>query len=306
MEHEKKGLVSEARELVEAYIKPEYVELAEPNSGVKSLFVVSSDGAKPIPASAFDEYRANPLARLGTAHMLSLDSLIDHANRFKDGDSVLFANDDRNRPSLTAVLDYHRAGADADPRFGRHRSTFAFPLSDEWQAWMEKNGQSLSMAEFAEFLEDRVIDVLHLIPEEDELSEDLQKFINAGGGDALIATPQRLVELSRGLQVHESSAVREAIKLSSGEAQIMFQSEHTDGAGEPLRVPSLFLIAIPVFRNGPLYRLAARLRYRKTPGGIVFWYDLWRHDRTFDHAFREACERAQVETDLPLLFGLPE
>jgi hypothetical protein len=171
---------------------------------------------------------------------------------------------------------------------------------------MEHNGTQLRMVEFAEFLEDRVIDVLHLIPEEDELSEDLQKFINAGGGEALIATPQRLVELSRGLQVNENSAIREVNRLNSGEAQILFTSEHTDGNGEPLRVPSLFLIGIPVFRNGPIYRLAARLRYRKTPTGIVFWYDLWRHDRTFDHAFKEACERASIETDLPLLLGAPE
>ena len=151
-----------------------------------------------------------------------------------------------------------------------------------------------------------VLDVLYIIPEEDELSDDLKKFISAGGGEATIATPQRLVELARGLQVHESSAVREVRNLSSGEAQISFTSEHTDGNGEPLRIPGLFLIGIPVFRNGPIYRIAARLRYRKTPAGVVFWYDLWRTDRVFDHAFSEACERAQVETELPLFFGKPE
>ncbi|MDE8453326.1 DUF2303 family protein, partial [Klebsiella pneumoniae] len=88
----------------------------------------------PMAASVFDQYRTNPLRRAGTATMLSLDSLIDHVNRFKDADTVVFADDSRSAPSMTAVLDYHRAGASGDPRFGKHRSLYAFPLSDEWKA----------------------------------------------------------------------------------------------------------------------------------------------------------------------------
>lgn len=301
-----KGSIGEARELVEDYIKPEIRNIIDPSSGVDAPFTVTAGGAQVIPASAFNDYRPAPVRRTGTAHLTSLDSIIAHALRFKDADSAIFASDDRAAPAITVVLDYHREGADSDPRFGQHRAHFAFPLSDEWKAWTAHNGNPLKMVEFAEFLEDRIIDVLYIIPEEDELSEDLKKFISAGGGEATIATPQRLVELARGLQVHESSAVREVRNLSSGEAQISFTSEHTDANGEPLRIPSLFLIGIPVFRNGPVYRIAARLRYRKTPAGVVFWYDLWRTDRVFDHAFKEACERAEIETELPLFFGKPE
>lgn len=306
MEIEEKGCVREARELVEAYIKPVVTSISDPTGGTIAPFAMTAHGAQVIPAKAFDDYRIQPVRRSGTAVLSSLDSIIAHALRFKDEDSAIFASDDRKAPSLTVVLDYHRQSADGDPRFGQHRAHFAFPLSDEWKAWTEQNAQPMKMVEFAEFLEDRIIDVLYIIPEEDELSDDLKKFINSGGGEATIATPQRLVELARGLQVHESSAVREVRNLSSGEAQISFTSEHTDANGEPLRIPGLFLIGIPVFRNGPIYRIAARLRYRKTPTGVVFWYDLWRTDRVFDHAFSEACERAQVETELPLFFGKPE
>lgn len=318
LEDEETGsLVRETRTLVEDYIKPDVRTLEEPNTGTKALVSLTAAGALAIPSSVFDSYRARPLQLRGTATLLSLDSLIEHANRFKDADSVVFANDDRTAPSINAVYDYHepandggddRGIADATDiaRHMLHRATFAFPLSDEWKAWMAKDGKAMPMVEFAEFLEERVIDVLHLIPGEDEMSEDLQKYIAASGGDGGLATPQKLVELSRGLQVHETSVVREANKLSSGEAQLIFKSEHSDENGEPLRVPGLFLIAIPVFRSGAFYRMAARLRYRKTAGGIVFWYDLWRVDRTFDHAFREACERVKVETGLPVLLGKPE
>ena len=39
-------------------------------------------------------------------------------------------------PSLLAVYDYNHGGEKGDPRFGQHRASYSFPLSDEWQAWM--------------------------------------------------------------------------------------------------------------------------------------------------------------------------
>jgi len=218
----------------------------------------------------------------------------------------VFADDNREKPSITAVLDYHRVGAGGDPRFGKHRSLFGFPLSDEWKAWNDSNATPMSMADFAAFLENRIIDVLYVIPGEDSLPEDVQRLIDTLGGGDTVATPNKLMELARGLQVNESAVVQEAVNLSSGEGMVRFQSEHTDAAGAPLKVPSLFLIGIPVFNNGPLYRIAARLRYRKAGGRLTFWYELWRTDRTFDHAFSEAVERVKIETELPVLIGKPE
>jgi hypothetical protein len=301
---EHSGTATEVRKIVEQYLAPVTQTMTEPGTGVEALVQISADGAEAIPRRVFDEYRLAPPTRVGTAELTAIESLIDHVNRFKDADSVLFAVDDRSSPSITGVLDYHRAGADADPRFGLHRSLFNFPLSDEWKAWTASDGEPFTMGEFAAFLEDRIIDVLDLIPEEDSLPEDMQRFVNTVGGS--IASPSKLIELSVGLKVNERSAVKEAINLSSGEAQVQFVAEHVDDAGQPLRVPGLFLIGIPVFNQGPIYRLAARLRYRKQATGLVFFYQLWRADRTFDHSFREACERVRVETDLPMLFGKPE
>lgn len=301
---EQRGTATEVRAIIEDYNVPDLQTLKEPGTGVEALALITPTGAKAVPVEVFDAYRDKPKFRSGTAEFTSIESLIDHVNRFKDTDSALFAVDDRTKPSITAVLDYHRAGSAGDPRYGRHRSLFQFPLSDEWKAWTKSDGEAFSMGEFAAFLEDRIIDVLDLIPSEDSLPEDMQRFVNTVGGS--IASPSKLIELSVGLKVNERSAVKEAINLASGEAQVQFVAEHVDDAGQPLRVPGLFLIGIPVFSHGPIYRLAARLRYRKTPGGLVFFYQLWRADRTFDHSFREACERARVETDLPMLFGKPE
>jgi hypothetical protein len=301
---EQRGTAAEVRAIIEDYHTPDLQTLKEPGTGVEALALITPTGAKAVPGEVFDEYRMTPKHRVGTAEFTAIESLIGHVNRFKDADTALFAVDDRTKPSITAVLDYHRAGSEADPRYGFHRSLFQFPLSDEWKAWTKSDSQAFSMGEFAAFLEDRIIDVLDLIPSEDSLPEDMQRFVNTVGGS--IASPSKLIELSVGLKVNERSAVKEAINLASGEAQVQFVAEHVDDAGQPLRVPGLFLIGIPVFNKGPIYRLAARLRYRKTPAGLVFFYQLWRADRTFDHSFREACERVRVETDLPMFFGKPE
>jgi len=301
------GIVDEVRDLVETYVKAEVITIEEPETGVKALAIRSGNGVTAIAPSVFDAYREEPRHRHGTATMLSLDSLIDHVNRFKDGGSAVFADDNRDKPSITAVIDYHPSGeaADTPPRFGKHRSLFAFPLSDEWRAWTSSDDEKMDMPTFAAFLENRLPDVLY-VESEDDMSEDLNRLVNTLGGRDTIATPNKLIELARGLQVNENAVVQETVNLASGEGVIRFQTEHTDASGAPLKVPQLFLIAIPVFRNGPLYRIAARLRYRKTQIGLRFWYELWRTDRTFDHAFSEAIERVKAETSLPVLIGRPE
>ncbi|WP_112383336.1 DUF2303 family protein [Sphingomonas carotinifaciens] len=299
------GVIAQARDLVEDYVKAEIVTVVEPATGIEVAAVRKGNDVSFLPPSMFDAYRTQPLHRLGSAVMLSLDSLIEHTNRFKDDDSVVFADDSRTAPSIIVVLDYHRAGAAADPRFGKHRSQFTFPLSDEWKAWVAKNAEPMGMADFAAFLEERIIDVLY-VEDDDGLSEDVARLIDTLGGRETIATPNKLMELARGLQINEAAVVQEAVNLASGEGIVRFQSTHTDEHGAPVKVPGLFLIGIPVFRNGPLYRVAARLRYRKAGGKIVFWYDLWRTDRTFDHAFQEAVERVKTDTGLPVLIGKPE
>lgn len=295
------GIIAEARNLVETYIRPEIETIKEPVTGVEAPFILQNNTVLPIAASAFDDYRTRPTRRTGTASVGDLDSFIAHVERFKDTDTLIFASDDRHSPSLTAVLDYHRTGAEGDPRFGTHRTKFSFPLSDEWRAWTGQNKKPMKMADFAAFLEDRIIDVLD---DTSDLPDEMQRFVKAIGGN--IASPTKLMEISVGLKINEKSAVAETVNLSSGEGEISFVAQHTDAAGKPLKVPNLFLVGIPVFKNGPAWRIAVRLRYRKADGGLVFWYELWRHESVFDAAIKEALDRVRSETKLAVLLGTPE
>lgn len=247
-----------------------------------------------------DEYRTAPERRQGTASFSDLDSFIAHAKRFADADSALFANPLGSSPTLTSVLDYHCATAKGAPRFGKHRGLYEFPLSDEWKAWRGKHSQGMNQATFAEFLEEHLIDVL-----DPAVAGETAKAL-AGTLGVTFATPAKLLELSRGLSIRVGSTLKSASNLQTGEMQVQFESAHTDERGTPLKVPGAFVVGIAVFKNGAPYQLPVRLRYRLKNNELFWFFELYRHDAVFDHAFKESCAKARAGTGLPLFFGTPE
>ena len=201
-----------------------------------------------------DEYRDRPERRKGTARFDELDSFIAHTNRMKDAHSAIFAVRDKARPTITTVIDYHELRDQGDmARFGEHRSLYAPDTSDEWKAWMAADGQAMDQGAFAEFLQDRIADVIappiskeswrasaaatvaegQLLPEDpDQALRDLADKIGGVWADA-----QRLMELSRGLTVHAAEKVKQAINTNTGETQIQYEAAHHDGTGETLKIP---------------------------------------------------------------------
>lgn len=248
-----------------------------------------------------DIYLTAPERRAGTAALGDLGSFIAHAARFADVHSVLFASPDPKHPSLTSVLDYHEASHDGAPRFGQHRGVYRFPLSDEWVAWTGANKLPMDQRRFAEFIEERIVDILGNPQDAGQRARELAETIQVS-----FAPASRLLELSRGMSVRVNAKVSSASNLQTGEVQVCYATTHEDEGGGTVKVPGAFLIGIPVFRNGDAYQLPVRLRYRVAEGTIVWFYELHGADRIFEHAFREACEKAAQATGLPLYVGTPE
>lgn len=297
-------------------LRPEVVHLVAPD-GQDANVLVLPEGLEPHSIRPFvDEYRETPERRRGTAELSDLDSFIAHANRFKDADSILFANQLATPPTLLAVFDYHRAEPQPDPqsktssnaspppsraRHCQHRGRYAFPFSNEWTAWTGRNASHMDQAQFAEWIENRIGDLI--VPS--DLGETAHDFIDRLGAN--FASPAKVFDLSRGLAVRVSTKLSQKKNLQNGETQFVFVSEHQDAeTGAPLTVPGAFLLAIPVFRNGPRYQIPVRLRYRVGENAVRWFYELYRHDLCFDDAFKDACTKAQTETGLPLLYGSPE
>jgi hypothetical protein len=260
-----------------------------------------------------------PARRKGTSQHLTLGSLIDWANRFHDKDSALFADTDPKSPSLTCVADYHHAGppahdqdgTDTTARHGHHRGIYKFPVSDEWAAWTEISGESLSKDDLAEFLTDHARDLLDPTPHLITGSGEAEPWELAMRREARLQNTRfgqvlDLLQISRSLSIRETSDLTLVKNQQTGEQQVQFLNEHKDPDGRPIDIPGLFLIAVPVFRGGAAYRLAVRLHYRKSGANITFTLTMHDRQRAYDDAIGEALELAASATGLPLFEGRPE
>jgi uncharacterized protein YfdQ (DUF2303 family) len=302
--------------IVTDHVKPQVMKVTGNGVGNPTEVLILPDGNRGLTAKSvkafIDEYRTQPERREGTAVLTTLDSLIAHTNRFKDADSAVFVRDDPDSPAISTVFDYHRQGADADPRFCKHKAAYAFPLSDEWKAWAKAEGQALGMVEFAEFLEDRIVDVMPIplfltdneAKPENQSDKDLLDLITKISGKP--CGPDKLSELSRQAKINEGSKAEQSYDPQSGRVNVRFKTEHNDENGKPVQIPDMFLIAIPIFKNGPAYRILVRLRYRLKAGSIVWAFKRHRPELAQEHAINEACTRVANETALPIFHGAHE
>lgn len=261
-----------------------------------------------------------PMRRRGTAELHDLASVIAWANRHKGPSSVLFA-DVGATPTLTCIADYHGAGEPVmdqlrrDPAAShcRHRATYAFPLSREWKTWGAISGKALKSDEFGEFIEANAKDLLdptaallrplhteQIEPWEQRMIEIAQQLQGRFGQYAT------LVQLAREFTVNERADLTVKLDRDSGESSIQFINEHQAPDGTPIRIPNLFLIAIPVFDNGDLWRVPVRFRYRKAGSGVAFIMSLHQPDVVFREAVDEALAAAAAGTGLPMFRGKPE
>ena len=279
----------------------EVINVDDPSNGDQSCPVAVLPEGKRLESlrPLLEEYvMAAPRRRDGTAVLEDPQAFIELVNRHKDLDSVLFACARLTEPSVTAVLDYHRK--DHTPRFGEHRAHYAFPHSDEWKAWFGRNKREMNQKQFAEFIEDRLMD----LAEPQKAGERTREYVQAL--EATLSPRGKVAEVSRQLEINIEQEFVSAQKLHNGEGQLIFKEKHTDVQGNPVQVPSAFLIEIPVFTRGALVVIPVRLRYRATKEAIIFFYELAMLDELFRLAIDAQISDIQKEVDLPCYIGSPE
>lgn len=248
--------------------------------------------------NVLEQYRIHPARKKGTAIAQTFASFCELTNRHKTDDSAIFADMDWRKPSLTTVVDYHPDESAGDADWLQHRIHYAYPLSDEWKAWMEADGKAMEQKDFAWFLEDRVPELS--APTDEEKIRYERDFATT------IATPSQVVELSRGLQVNVAAQVKAATTLQSGEGEIRFVEEHQGADGKPLKVPGIFILSIAPFFMGEKVRIPVRLRYRITGGKTVWFYQVYRPDQFITEHVRATLFDAAAKTELPTFEGKPE
>ncbi len=197
--------------------------------GEVPILINRKNGSASSIRSLIEEYREKPDRKKGTAIVNTLDSFVALTNRHKTGNSAIFADTDWRKPSLTTVVDYHERETGGLADNGKHRVHYPFPLSEEWQAWIAQDGKPMDQGDFAEWIEDHLPELA--APDPREAEHYLETF------GLKVAAPNEMVALSRGLQIHVESRVKNNVVLQSGEGQITWDEEHRDAAGNRIIHP---------------------------------------------------------------------
>lgn len=266
-----------------------------------------------------DEYRTRPQLRAGTTELHDLASFIAWTNRHKDVGSVIYASNG-SEPKLVAVIDHDDSGPEighlegegesGSARFMRHRGLYKFPMSREWQEWMAVHRKPLGTAQFAEFLERRIGDVVPPPYVVDDVTgetrfasadPEIRKLAEMLGKKFASATD--LAKLMRGIEINIDSKAVSRIDRDTGEHHIEYAEANGQGV-DRVKPPNAFLIAIPVLDNGQPFLIAVHLRYRPSSGTINWTMELHQPERVFEEVFKAALEEVLSETGLAPLRGL--
>lgn len=233
------------------------------------------------------ERAAGPDRRTGTAQLQSLQSFIDHANRFKaEGSSAVWANAAARQ--LVSVLDYHPAGAENPARWGRHRGVYGCPLSEAWLAWGGGKAVELEQDDFAALLDGR--------------DRELASGKLPSGTSA--PEPSMLISLASNLEVYSHAQAKRERDPGTGKLKISFNEEK--GVSGVVPIPPSFLVSIPVFEDAEPRTLEVRLRVAVEDARAKFTVQIHAAGDILRASFQELCATVNSQTALPVFTGVPE
>ena len=251
-------------------------KLARPVTDEPVHYAVVPEGAEIVSLEQY-QFAENPIRKRARVDLYDVASFVTYFNDFKDEDSRIFANADSR--AFDAILDYHEA-ADGKPRFLEHRMSLKCRTTEEWDTWHGGNNKPMEQTAFALFIEDNVPDI-----------------VRPSGAEML--------ESARALKAKKSVDFSSDVNLANGQVQFRYQEniEGRVGGGE-LEVPESFTLKFPVFWNGPVQEIEARLRWRITAEKkLVFWYTLIRAKKILENAFIEMIEAVEKDTKAVVLLG---
>ncbi|WP_067573651.1 DUF2303 family protein [Nocardia acidivorans] len=242
------------------------------NDGDVRVDIVRSD--ERVVNHSFEEYADVPHRPRGGATVASVDSFATLLAMEEHRGAVIFA--DERRTALTAVVNFHG--------WRDHRVTLALSLSDQFERWKHTSGNLLRQANFAEFIEDNLADI-----------------VDPTGADML--------ELAQSFQATKSVDFESGTRIASGAVRFRFveQVDAKAGRAGDLEVPSTFVLGLPIWRGGPRIELRAALRYRIERDGLYLGFKVLAIDEVLRDAFAGAAaaveERLDADHGHTLVFG---
>ena len=293
-------------ERVQRAYEPRVIDIARGDADKAALLLTPAGMEVRALKSYLDAYLPKPARRAGTTTLHDLASFVAAVKRAKGEGTVVYL--DANRVIATAVFDHDLEGADgeATARWGGHRAVLTIGKSVAWSEWGRVHGTSMSQADFAAFIDDRLADILDpgafTMQDPENPLHTLMETLAVKPASAA-----DVVEASRGLKLRAEVNVTERVSTISGEVELVYGETHAGADGYTLRVPSAFLIAVPVFDGAPRDVMLVRLRYRRVQGQprVNWTATVYQREEILSTALRDLAAHIEDATGCPTLLGEP-
>lgn len=222
------------------------------------------------------------MPKVATQHvkMQTSDSLADYVNRFKNDDSVLFADIDND--TIVAIVDYHEEAADdggVKAHLTQHRATLRLPKSLEWKTWTDASDKLMSHQQFATFLEENSVDV-----------------VSPAGAD--------LLELCRDLQVIQNVNFGSTVRMGDL-TQVNYQKDSDATAKGSIALPASIMLSIPVYFGEPNVSIMAFMRRSIEDGKLRLGVKLSRAESVRQLEFHRIVGAITDDVGVTTLYGTP-
>lgn len=225
-----------------------------------------------------DDLQPYPRRKTGEVVLTTAAAFSSYVTKHSDEDETsIFADVESRR--IVAVLDDHGGSV---PGWGEHRAVLTLRHTPEWLVWAKADEKPMGQVEFAEMIEDRLVDVVEPV-----------------GAD--------LLEVIREFHATTKATFRSAVRLDNGEQQLTWVEEVEARSGKQgdLTVPGEFVLGLAVFEGEDHYRVTARLRYRVREGRLTIGYVLSNREDVIRDSFRLVTERIADDTGLYVYEGTP-
>ena len=208
-----------------------------------------------------DEYAETPRHRKAARVVTDAASFVAYVNRHGVAGTEIYAH--TNTSSVIAIIDSHEA-AGGSTGWQMHQLRLALEKSKAWLAWEAADAKLLSQGEFADFLDDRYLDVI-------EPSAAL------------------MIDIARTFQAKTNVNFESGIREASGDVHLNYVEDTKAKAGQKgdIEIPARIQIALRPYVGGPIYSLWASFRYRLNGGDLRLGFKLERPENVLEAAFAD-------------------
>lgn len=208
-----------------------------------------------------DAYAPHPRHEGGGRIVVDAASFVAYVNRHRLPGTEVYAH--ASSSTVVAVIDSHEA-AGGEAGWQKHTVRLSLEATKAWEAWTAADGSLFDQGEFADFLDDRYIDVID-------------------------PDPARMIDIATTFQAKTGVNFDSGVRLDSGAVRLTYQETTTAKAGQKgdLEIPKKIQLALRPYVGGPIYSIWANFRYRLGGGNVKLGFRLERPENILDAAFAD-------------------